>query len=145
MENDGKHFKNLKDVTENLSVIIDRALAGVHVQDKFLKSVAEFSVAYLYRAGLKKILKGFKQSIQKCQADYLYAVSTGANVFESLIVYAQFCQCFEFYKEEIRMVTELMKEYHYYMFDGRVIKSLLGYERPEEDLVPYTKHGRSVR
>ena len=35
-----------------------------------------------------------------------------------------------------------MRDYHYYVFDGRVIKSLMGYKRPEEDLVPYTKHGR---
>lgn len=145
MENDNKHFKSLKDVTENLQVIIDRALAGIHVQDKFLKSVAEFSVALLYRSGIKKILKGFKKTLEKAQGDYIISVVNGSNLFSSMIIWAEFRQCYEFYKEELRLVTELLKDYHYYMFDGRVIKSLLGYVRPEEDLVPYDKHGRVER
>lgn len=145
MENNEKHFKSLKDVTENLAIIVDRALSGIHVQDKFLKSIDEFSVALLYRSGIKKILKGFKKTLIKSQEDYLSSVADGSNLFGSMIIWSQFRQCYEFYKEELRLTTELLKDYHYYMFDGKIIKSLLGYVRPEEDLVPYTKHGRSER
>ena len=143
-ENNNKQIKSLKDVTENLEVIVGRALSGVHVQDKYLKSLAEFSVALVYKKGLKKIINGFKKTLLAMQADYLKAVEDGSNLFETMIMYAQFYQCYKYYSDEIKIVTNLMKEYHYYVFDNRVIKTLLGYVRPDEDLVPYTKKGRST-
>lgn len=143
-ENDNKQIKSLKDVTENLEVIVERAMSGIHVQDKYLKSLAEFSVALVYKKGLKKIIKGFKKTLLAMQADYLKAVEDGSNLFETMIMYAQFYQCYKYYSDEIKIVTNLMKEYHYYVFDNRVIKTLLGYVRPDEDLVPYTKKGRST-
>lgn len=143
-ENDNKQIKSLKDVTENLEIIISRAMSGIHVQDKFLRSIPEFSVALVYRKGLKKILKGFEKTLLAMQADYLKAIEDGSNLFETMIMYAQFYQCYRYYSDEIKIVTNLMKEYHYYVFDNKVIKTLLGYVRPDEDLVPYTKKGRST-
>ena len=143
-ENNNKQIKSLKDVTENLEIIISRAMSGVHVQDKFLRSLPEFSVALVYRKGLKKILRGFEKTLLAMQADYLAAIEDGSNLFETMIMYTQFYQCYKYYSDEIKIVTNLMKEYYNYVFDNRVLKTLLGYVRPEEDLVPYTKKGRST-
>lgn len=128
---------------EELDLIIERAMHGKHLQDKFLRNLMEANVALLYRNGLKRIARGFKKTLDALQADYLVAVEENSGLFEKLITYAQLLQCYKFYVDEIKIVSDLLKEYYNYVFDNRVLKTLLGYERPDEDLVPYTKKGRT--
>ena len=142
MNNEQKEFG--KQDLNNLELIIERAMSGKHIQDKFLRNLMEAEVAILYRKGLKKVLKGFEKTLNAMQADYLVSIEAGANFFETLITYAQFVQCYRFYQDEIKLVSDLLVEYYNYVFDNRLLKTLLGYERPDEDLVPYTKYGRST-
>lgn len=135
-------IKNIKDVSKNLALIIDAAMSGKHIQEEFIRSIDEFNVASAYRTGLLKILKGFNQAVRHCQRDYIKSVEDGSNIFESLIIYLQFKQCQEFYKTEIKLVSDLMTEYFNYVCAGNIISTLLGVRRPEKDLVKYTKYGR---
>ena len=57
---------------------------------------------------------------------------------DQLLHYRTFKQCFKFYKQEYKIITDMIREYHAYLMYGfHFFSCLVGDEREEKDMYDY--------
>lgn len=119
--------------------LIDKAIANKHYEFVFIKTYTEFIEARILYHALLKIYKGFKKIEKETYRDYLINLTKNIDQVNLLIAHHQLQACAKFYKEDALIIKDMIQEYLCYIHDNRLIKSFMGYERPEEDMTDWRK------
>ena len=130
---------------EFVAALVERAQSGVHSEFEYLRTLGEASVTIVAIKALKKVAKKFDYIGNKILKDYYSKAKlliTRPNSFDDLLMLAQIRECAKFYRDEVKILKECLKDYYYFVMDGNFITTLFGYVRPDEDLVRYNAHGR---
>ena len=129
-----------KTTDEMFVELITKALTGKQSNFEFIRSYEMYKVAKLYRRGVAKVAKLFKQLADEIMTKYTKIVATGqAGLLEVIMSYKQFRICADYYNRESAIAKDMMKEFHAYVFGGHILKTMLGGVRPDFECVDYRK------
>jgi hypothetical protein len=126
-----------KEAAEFTQKIIDHALKGEHSAQEFIRSFGGFLVANTIRKSTNKVVHIFKKASKVAYKKYLEELEKGVDNFQLLLDHRTYNKVADFYKKEYKIALDCMDEYiSYALFSGRFTRHvLLGYERPDEDLI----------
>jgi hypothetical protein len=84
----------------------------------------------------------FKKLYDSTYKSYLAQVAMGNPDLETLMALKQFKICTDFYKDETKILNDMLSEYTEYVLSGHVIDTLVGNIRPDEDLYDHRGRGK---
>ena len=121
-----------------LTALYLQALQGKHKQFEFLRCWEHRKIAKYYLKGLKKIVHDFK-ILSKTQDKLIKILKEAGKLDIINYTYAkQLHLCVKFYKEECRIVKDMLSEYREYICSGHIIDTfILPRLRTEYELVDY--------
>lgn len=109
-----------KDIIKLGNILVQRALDNDHAKFVLIVGMDHYKAVKAYRSAMRKIIKGFKQ-MKKTQGK-LQPWDT----------------CITFYKDEIKTINDMIKEFKTYLWGNRhTIQTLLGRIRTEDEMVDY--------
>ena len=130
------------DLTKKL---IEVAESGKHRDFEFITNIDSLATAKVLRDALEKLVTAFKKTAKMSYNLYLSRLKAGYDNVEFLLQYKTFSYCADYYKEEYKLVVNMIQEYHAYLLYGwHLIDHLLGREREEKDLYDYRITSRRV-
>lgn len=130
------------DLTKKL---IEVAESGKHRDFEFIMNIDSLATAKVLRDALEKLVTAFKKTAKMSYNLYLSRLKAGYDNVEFLLQYKTFSYCADYYKEEYKLVVNMIQEYHAYLLYGwHLIDHLLGREREEKDLYDYRITSRRV-
>ena len=89
------------------------------------------------------VTKMFKKLYDSTSKTYLTQVAEGNPDLETLMALKQFKICMDFYRDETKILDDMLLEYTEYVLSGHVIDTLVGNIRPDEDLYDYRGRGNN--
>jgi len=114
--------------------LIQVALEGKHPPIGLLNNYAEYRVAKALLSGQKKIIKGFRQSKKLMYNKYISDLTSGTDTLQTISDCKVFLECEKFFKEDCKMLEDVMDEFEWYMLTGHLLEMLSGAERPYKDM-----------
>ena len=116
--------------------LIERAQAGEHLPFKLITNISEYFVNRTSRRAIKSVIKSLIKSRDRVFKRYCKQVANGEGDFEQLLVCNALQDTAEFYKAEIRIITDMIDEYDEYLLTSinNLIGAILFEERPENKL-----------
>ena len=143
-------YKSLINIesAELTEALIQTALNNKHQSFEFIKDINGKKKKKSLRDALDKVVGAFKEASSMTYHLYLENLSssvTNIKGMEYLLQYKTFKQCAEFYKQEYKIIVDMIHEYHaYLMYGWHLIDHLLGKEREEDDLYDFRIFTRRV-
>jgi hypothetical protein len=138
MELDRFDFNDPKQFFEEL---VKKALEGKQSNFEFIRDLGMVKVARLYKHGVKKVAKMFRNISLGLVRQYANSVTDPkVNDVEILLAAKQFATCYDYYMKEHAIAKDMLKEYRTYVFSGHILDQFLfnGY-RPDNECVDYRK------
>lgn len=129
-------------LTENEELtlaVVKRAQAGQHSKFDYIRNLNGLRGVARYFNGAARLKNGFKKVSQKVLSDYTKSISNKYTKVDPLITYNNLKVCEKFYEDEQSIAKEMIREYIAYLSSGHLIETLLGFDRPEDDLRDYRK------
>jgi len=136
--------EDYKDLTSDnlMENLIERVAKKEHTKAELIRTRDGLAAAKVLSTALFKISKMFdklaKQSLEK-YIEEIDDTRMQLNAVQQLCTYRDFLACKRFYLVEKGIIDRIIYEYNVYVNSGHLIDSMLGNERPEEDLYDYTK------
>lgn len=131
MNNDKNNYAEL---------LINRVAKNNHTKFEFIKSFDGLLSAYKYKKDMGAAYKGFKKTGKKVFKDYVKGLKQDKPDIELLASYKHIMRCANFFKEDKKIVSDMISEYNCYLRDGHLFKSIfLNYRRPEHELTDWRK------
>ena len=138
----GKEDISSAELTKQL---IETAEKGKHRNFEFITNIDTLSVAKTLRDALEKLVTAFTKTAKMSYNLYVIRLKAGSSPVEFLLQYKTFSHCAKFYKEEYKILTNMIQEYHaYLMYSWHLFDHLLGREREEKDLYDYRILSRRI-
>ncbi len=119
---------------EFISDLLDRAKSGEHRQFQFLRSWQEYSKAKKIRLAEKLLVKSIGKSANNLFKQYCRDVATGKADVNKLFAYHSINNLLEFYEEELRIISDMIEEYEYYLAYDNWVDLLFGLQRSLDTL-----------
>lgn len=131
--------EKIPDNTVQVAKLVERALKGEHNKWEFIRDVGEFQAAVIINRSTNKLVKGFIKSTRALYKEYNKAIKNDKTNVDLTLALYELSQTVAFYKEEIKIVDDMIAEFRAYAFSGHLIDLAMGYTRPEEDLYDHRK------
>lgn len=122
-----------------IDIAIRRVLENDHVENEILSSLAAYQTAKIFKKILKKLVRGFKKSARAAKRSHMIAIDLQDTTTEHIMNYRLFLRCADFYKEDIKRVNYMIKEFKTYLVSGHFFEMFSGEERKQEDMFDFTK------
>jgi hypothetical protein len=122
-----------------MEVAVKRVLENDHVENELLSSLAAYQTAKIFKKILKKLVHGFKESAKAAKRSHMIAIKLRDTTAEHIMNYRLFLRCADFYKEDIKRVNYMLKEFKTYLVSGHFFEMFSGGERKQEDMFDFTK------
>ena len=118
-----------KDDMEMAELLMAKALEGPQSKFEFIRNWEMRKIVKVYYKGLKAVVKMFTAYQQSMESDFYSKPSVlGA------VAAAHMRLCTDFYKEEMRIAKEMLKEYREYIFSFHLIDTfVLNRWRPDSE------------
>lgn len=121
---------------EVVIALIERAQAGEHLPFKLITNISEYFINRTSKRAIKSVIKSLTKSRDRVFKRYCRQVAVGEGDFEQLLICNALQDAAEFYKTEIRIITDMIDEYDEYLLTNinNLIGAILFEERPENKL-----------
>ena len=119
--------------------LLIQALDGKHSDFEFVRNLTGLRILNVYIRGMRKIVRSFKETQNAIVSVYLSQVEKGIQDIGVIMAIKQFGVCTEYYQKELEIAKDMRKEYRTYVMSGHILDTLLGYTRPDNELVDYRK------
>ena len=120
----------MNDSQEILLNLIDHAKAGRHTKFEQLRFFNEYAGARITYRATEKIVVVLEESADTLFKNYCKAVKQQQADVNLLLAYKQLQQAVNFYKEESRIIKDILIDYENYLWEGNFVKAFLfGEER----------------
>lgn len=120
---------------EMVKQLMARARENKHSKFELITHISEYQAAFTCKSAVKKVATKFKKITNDIYKDYLKHVKNNGSDPQLLISVKEMERVAKFYKEEAKILSEMIKEYNLYIwYGGHFIKSLFGEVRAAEDL-----------
>ena len=122
---------------EFMSGLIHKAEFGEHRQFQFLRSCQEYLRARKVKRAEKLLVDSIEKSADKLFKKYCRDITTGEADVIKLLAYCSTIKVLRFYEEELRIISDMVDEYEYYLAYGNWTDFLFGLQRPIDKLWDY--------
>jgi len=129
----------VKDPKEFFDLLVHKALEGKSSKFEFIRNYQMLQAVRLYKKGVKKVAKVFESIRKDLLKRYETEVTNGTQQIEMLMSVVQFEKCRDYYRKELAIAKDMIKEYRVYVESGHIIDTLLGRIRPDTECVDYRK------
>ena len=85
----------------------------------------------------------FKKLYDSTYKTYMTQVASGESDLETLMALKQFKICMDFYKDETKILDDMLSEHTEYVLSGHVIDTLVGNIRSDDDLYDHRGRGKN--
>ena len=119
--------------------LVNKALENKHSKFEFIRNYDMWKAAKMYRSGVKRVYKMFKNIEADLIVRYGQVINAGKEDLELVMAIRQFAHCVQYYKEEHAIAKDMLSEFGCYMRSGHILQTLLGGLRPEYECVDYRK------
>lgn len=117
--------------------LLTRALSEENSKFELINSEDMWLATRQMKNATKKIIKLFESLLQNSEEMYCTQILSGQQKLDVLLAYLQFGMCLDYYKKELDILKDMLKEYRVYVTSGHIIKTICGIPRAEEDMVDY--------
>lgn len=121
---------------EAFELLCKQAEEGKHREFEYLGCMEELFRARDVKRSLKKTIKMFDRLAKTCMKTYFELLDSDKDDVTLVVSMANCAKYARYYEEELRIVKNMINEYHYYFLTPiKLIDNvLLGIYRPEEDM-----------
>ena len=131
---------DLSDPKKFFGELVKKALTGKQSNFEFIRTKDMMHVANLYKRGTKKVYKVFDNLHKALVKQYGDSILTSEQSLETIMAIKQFEVCRDYYKKEVAIAKDMLKEYRTYVFSGHILVQLLfNGVRPDDECVDYRK------
>lgn len=121
-----------------MSELLRQAEAGKHLDFQFLRNWQDFINARKFRYTLELVIDSVEISTKKLFKNYCLAVTKQKSDAMILIAYKTALKVLSFYREELRILKDMIDEYRAYLMSGNLLSAFLfNSQRPTEELWDY--------
>ena len=106
---------------ELLIELVERADAGDHVQFELIQSWEEYILTYRKLRALQTVIKVLKTGSEKLLKLYCKDVKAGQADLNALLISQALADTINFYKEEFKIVHDMLDEYELYLLSGNLL------------------------
>lgn len=122
---------------EMIEKLIKHALTGESTKFELLRSWREYKYYKSIIKSYKSVLAGLKPGANRLYNSYCDDVASGKGTASKVTAYKQMLDVLNFYENEISTISDMVREYQLYLFDGHFIASFFGEQRDYRNLVNY--------
>lgn len=127
----------MKEDKELALAFIEHAEEGEHSQFQFIRSWQEYLLMRNMKRSLDALTASLRKSAKNLFTQHCSDTAHGESDSNKLIAYCICRNTLEFYKEERKIVFDMMEEYEYYLFYESPLDFIFNLYRPEEKLRDY--------
>lgn len=114
--------------------LISKAETGRHRPFYFLRTGQEYLEARKMRRAHILLVASIKKSADKLFTKYCKSVTTGEADVLKLLAYGTIMKVLRFYEEELRIISDMVEEYEFYIVSGNWWDILFDMPRPMDKL-----------
>jgi hypothetical protein len=121
---------------EIIRLLIERAESGEHVPFKLIQTMREYFTVRTSRRAIKSVIKTLQLNDKRIFKQYCKSTPTGNADVTKLLICNALQDAAEFYKEELKILTDMIDEYDEYLLTNinNLIGAVLFEERPVNKL-----------
>jgi hypothetical protein len=120
----------MNDARELLLDLIDKARIGEHTKFEQLRFFREYAGGRITYSATKKVIEVLEDSAKNLFKKYCKAVKRRQADVNLILAYKQLRQAVDFYKEEQKILRDILVDYENWLLDGNLLKAFLfGEER----------------
>lgn len=138
MELDQFEFGN-KSTDELFRELVTKALEGKHSKFEFIRNYQMLQVARMYRKGVKRVTKMFRNMEYELLCTYKKLIKAGKDDLAMVMAIKQFATCAQYYKEEHAIAKDMISEFRCYVNSGHILQTIFGGTRPDIECIDYRK------
>lgn len=101
--------------------LVERADTGDHIQFELIQSWEEYIRTYRKLRALQTVIKVLKTGSEKLFKFYCKDVKAGQADFNALLISQALVDTINFYKEELKVVHNMVDEYELYLLSGNLL------------------------
>ncbi len=115
----------MDDSRELIIALINRAKSGEHTKFEQLRFFDDYAGARVVYSATKKVVATLEHSADRLFKNYCKAVKQQQADVNLLLAYKQFELAISFYREETRIVKDILTDYENYLSEGNFIKAFI--------------------
>lgn len=134
----------MEDETENEAeelskAIYERAASGDSTKFRLLSSTSEARGCRLARRASKALAKHLRRRVESYSAELIASMSDDCrDSIQGAVALRGLIACADFYEAEANTLKDMLDEWRCYLKYGHLLRvGLLGFQRPEEDMVDW--------
>lgn len=125
---------NPKSEEEMFLMLMQVAMENKHMGFEYIRNWEMRKLCKHQKKGLKTVLEFFKTAIESAQDKWLWEIANNKIDMRTPIMIGELKHCLNYYKEEYKTVTEMLKEHKEYMFSFHLIDTfVLNRWRPDSE------------
>ena len=115
----------MDDTKELFLALIEQAKSGEHIKFEQLRSFNGYTAGRITCSAIKSVIVDLEYSADKLFKSYCRAVSKQQADVNMLLAYKQLQQTIKYYKEELKIVKDILEDYENYLWEGNFINAVL--------------------
>ena len=115
----------MDDTRELIIALIDRAKSGEHTKFEQLHFFDDYAGARVVYSATRKVVATLEHSAANLFKNYCKAVMQQQADVNLLLAYKQLQLAISFYKEEVRLIKDILVDYETYLCEGNFIKAFV--------------------
>lgn len=115
----------MDDTRELILALIEQAKSGEHTKFEQLRFFNEYIAGRITHSAIKKVVVYLEHSADNLFMSYCKAVRKHQADVNLLLAYKQLQQTIAYYKEEQKIVEDILEDYENYLLDGNFIKAVI--------------------
>ena len=119
--------------------LVNKALDGKHSKFEFIRNYQMLQVARMYRKGVKRVTKMFRNMEYELLYAYKKLIQNGQDDLAMVMAIKQFAACAQYYKEEHAIAKDMISEFRCYVNSGHILQTIFDGTRPDYECVDYRK------
>lgn len=119
----------MDDTKELILALIEQAKSGEHTKFEQLRFFNEYIAGRITHSAIKKVVVDLEYSADNLFMSYCKAVRKHQADVNLLLAYKQLQHAILYYKEELKIVKDILEDYENYLWEGNFIKAIIFNER----------------
>lgn len=115
----------MDDTKELILALITQAKSGEHTKFVQLRYFKEYIAGRITYNAIRKVIADLEYSASNLFKSYCRAIKRHQTDVNMLLAYKQLQQTIIYYKEEYKIVNDILDDYENYLWDGNFIKAII--------------------
>lgn len=115
----------MDDTKELILALVNQAKSGEHTKFGQLRSFKEYIAGRITHSSIKKVIADLEYSADNLFKSYCKAIERHQADVNMLLAYKQLQQTIIYYKEEQKIVRDILDDYENYLWEGNFINAII--------------------